>query len=794
MIYYSEIYSKRHKKIRVEIYSKSRSTSEPQELTLRGSEPIMIEYESDNIFKPLKQSRCTINVVTRDPLFDLYTGKANEIYCKVYKDDEFIWFGFLTPNVYSCSYNIGLNTFSLEFIDPIAQLENVKFTKSGEDSTFRQYFERGFNTLVEDLSLEYYISSLCRIDLDNIGCYQRNFIDETNDEDNGAMSWKDVFQSIMEYLGLTMVMYGTKVYLLSQAEQNEIQTVQYLNDYGVADSDCTVSLGDIYNKITIIENTNPIDSVFDKDLFDEESLQEFMDETDPHYLGTNNPYGSNLEFYRVTQYTVEDPEDQREYPSYFDSKGRMTYIFVDDKGVGKMKLSDTWNTYYDLRAAYIPNNNWTVRNGSFEITKVGDTYKGEITNPKEYVDATANRRFASFTASDSFTVNGTPTSDGYGIDAGAFIYYGYMHEVDNMPSKIDWDKKLYFYTNNYEILGNSHWREAAKNTVFLKYKSPNRTLLKGGYLIFNVNYEYRPSVMTAFDMAKTVNKANSEFKYILYGNDVHPLNSIYLRDDWKLQLKVGNKYYNGTNWTTEESTFIASRTFKKSDELFYNAGTLKNYNTYEMNLQDTSEGYAIPIDENLFGELELTVYAPTNFGQSAHIEGSPDGKDEPEYVKLVTELVTGAVCISDLKLSYTNRKLNGNGVFEGNSQSDIKICSIIDTDNVMDYGDITLTVNTYSSLQPSYSYAIDMSNPDFYEYLGEIDGKIQEQYLVEKYAQYYTLPRLQYKNCINEYNGNNRISPFTILHLQQLNKNLITDGLTYDLKDDSVTVELKEIL
>ena len=71
MKYYSDFKDINDNAIRVEIYTTD--SAEPVSLLL-AADAVNIEYTSDNIYKPLKQSCCTINVLTKDVLTDLYTG------------------------------------------------------------------------------------------------------------------------------------------------------------------------------------------------------------------------------------------------------------------------------------------------------------------------------------------------------------------------------------------------------------------------------------------------------------------------------------------------------------------------------------------------------------------------------------------------------------------------------------------------------------------------------------------------------------------------------------------------
>jgi len=85
--YYSTFKDLSGNVVKLEIYKDMDETAVAEELLL-SADAVSIEYSSDDLFKPLKQSGCSVNILTGKILTDLYTGKLNDVILKVYKNDS----------------------------------------------------------------------------------------------------------------------------------------------------------------------------------------------------------------------------------------------------------------------------------------------------------------------------------------------------------------------------------------------------------------------------------------------------------------------------------------------------------------------------------------------------------------------------------------------------------------------------------------------------------------------------------------------------------------------------------
>lgn len=81
----------------------------------------------------------------------------------------------------------------------------------------------------------------------------------------------------------------------------------------------------------------------------------------------------------------------------------------------------------------------------------------------------------------------------------------------------------------------------------------------------------------------------------------------------EMRFKVGNKYWNGTGWTTQPSWFGVQMGDEENKGNTQGTGKIISTKTLEMPYSG-ADGYVMPIDEALNGEVELTIHAVRNEG------------------------------------------------------------------------------------------------------------------------------------------------------------------------------------
>ena len=76
--------------------------------------------DSDKIiYTPAKYQTATIEMVTKDYNFDIYSGEAQGTKIELYKGNQLEWTGYATPNTYDQGFDSSLETVEINAIDAL---------------------------------------------------------------------------------------------------------------------------------------------------------------------------------------------------------------------------------------------------------------------------------------------------------------------------------------------------------------------------------------------------------------------------------------------------------------------------------------------------------------------------------------------------------------------------------------------------------------------------------------------------------------------------------------------------
>lgn len=815
MAYIAEFKTIKDDSVKVEIYGAGDGV-----LTLSGSSPVTIEYDSDDLFKPLKQSICNISVISEQPLLDLYTGKINDITCKIFtkakgsSSYKLLWFGFLTPNVYSQDYNAGYNKFNLEFIDIIAQLENIKFSSiNGQeikidgmwfDGTNWNYgdppegfikqediLKPGWNYLPPSVTTtsvhyltfyEYFIDGLKFLDktgliksifvqddvLVNIkecGCKTRNYIDESGDADDGSMTYKEVLESIVGYLGCSMIYYGDSLYLinpltLNMASLQEFQIadtkstntintrLQYLRNIGVCKASAKIELGNIYNKITLVASNNPIGNII-PDPLDDKYIQPLTSVNGLPYIidsykiiqgdETNNfallsAYCKNTKFIEPIYGFGDINEPEAKYRTVNAAIQRYVSYSTDEPEPSSLNWSKciTWQLQHQMKSAYeSPTiNSWTIQPFSY-----------------------------------------TSSSDNYFTGKGGYILISFKYMVSE-ANGVKVNSK-----HNYIQEGTDDW-----------YRNPEPYGHPHDCVIHN-KYDYN---WATGKVAKNENSSRWNYLKKTYPDFIREEE---IKESHKLWLQIGNKVWDGQNWldySVSYSGFTAYTTQTYDDQVVGKDKTPDNAVSYKLGLAEPMDGIMIPLPENIIlqGNITFKIYPVNFFGVQL---GSENGGVPLEFIAMGRQFTASAEFLKELKITYTT-STEVKDIFNLDTYDpDVVYTNVIDDNNVVEFDDLELTTNTYTPYACSHSYVMKKNANGDFIYVENVNGMKQEERIITKYSNYYSQPRLVYSNNINNVN-NTSITPFSSIKIESLNKSMVVDSLELDLQNNIANVNLRELV
>lgn len=786
--YHSSFKDINENNIKIEIYKNTTATVQAEELIL-SADAVSIQYESDNIFQPLKQSAASINILTSKVLDDLYTGKLNDIQIRVYKNNNLFWLGYQTPNLYSSSYNDIYDELTLECIDTIAQLDNIQFEYITGKNKITSFIDILYfildKTDADKLINNIYVHTSLSVDnstniLNRLSIQERNFFDEENESEK----CKEVLEDIFSYLGMTLIQYQNSYYIIDYEaiKKGNNQFILYnrktkasstvtvninkrnLMDIGIAEADASISLGDIYNKINIIANTNSINKVIPDAIEDENDIINQNADPNKYYLSTetidNKNYTLlNAYFKSANNYSYLKPTSM-DSSFVFTELDEVTNSNINSitKGTLWQKVADyetkeepsslDWKTYISFLQSY--GSLWSFE---YEYLSLKENpmniYKGGylIIDIKYFMSGNykANSCFKTSDEQYSNTKYGAGFNDTMipcRLSIGNYYYDGekwISYDEYNLKVERGYYKTI---TSNGHVAG-AKWYRYKDNYGYWRWVSKNQ-----------------------YDSLSGVEKVSGN----CVQNDMHWFN------ENNTDIFVETWYYNEC---LLRDRFYLVHINKEGDKVFDTEKSLTNTVSWRFNLADSEDGVAIKMPDNvLFGGLTFQLFTPNHLGVF------------PMYRTDGGCHVCTAFHISDLKLKYTTSDSVKN-IFENETYDpDVLYTNVIDDNYVTELDDIKLKINTYYNKASSYSYVINNNN--FIEkILNTTTNKKQkaEEHLIEKYVTHYSSPKFQYENSLI----NKDISPFSIIHEETLNKDMIVNSVIYNLSNNSANVSLIEI-
>lgn len=831
-VYYADTRDLNEVPLLVEIYKDTDTYTPPVELYLSGDEPIVIKYDGDsNIFKPVMQSSATINVVTDEPLLDMYTGQLNDVYVKIFRDGVLFWYGFLTPNVYSQEYEACLNEFQLEFIDTLAHLEDIKFEQIGYFQSFYQYISNVIDRIDTQKVIDGFVfQDNLPIDIKTMGVLERNFIDETADEDEGAMTCREVLESIMMWIGKTMFYFKNKLYMIdfthptsgatlydrTTAQSSPYQldmAVQDLLEIGINGAACNISLGDVYNKVNIIANTNQIDNTIPNILDDNvlvSAMPENVDYIETTFVSrrvlnegetdADRTYTRINAFFVNPQWKMPNGYYERHTEEVY-PEGDYTDIYNDNVNVpvingmmwyiGNVNTGYLWKMYSStVHGGYkLANDGRWIVNAPIDIN-TGDDMTGQPWEESFLIgDPSIDWKIL-----HEHTENVISSSNIEDVAASYVIQkYADYSQSAGEPSTLNWKTVLTMGDLlSKAILSYGYYGDGDfQDSTAIQLATDQYFIGKGGYFIFSMSYYFSNAFLYA-------NTSPYTFPPETYGKCLPYADAstdcTFREDRFQIELRIGNKYFNGTDWVTTPSKFIVTHRNVYGDNVFGNERSIDNTVSYKYGLAKSKDGYAIPLpnDSTVEGKLSFKIYPDTRLGGIAQIpqqgvipEHGDSGWQYDGYLQNCSPILS--IHVTKLELIYTTKDTVEDVYNLQTYDPDIVYTNVIDERYITQLDDIELTTNTYSPHAVSYSYVIQSGTTGF-DYVSEVSGVTQEERLVEKYVNHYKNPKLRYENNLNA----QTITPYSIVRILSLDKQFIANGVEYDLAANRAKTNLIE--
>lgn len=789
--------------------------SQEKEIFFADESPVMISQSSDGIFSPIKSRSCTIKLVTKAVYFDIYSGSSHgtSVAINNLTKSECLFYGYVTPCQYNQPYLYN-NEIEIEAVDAISTLQDFKYSYlNGKESSvaimdiIKKLMEiAGYSGKIY---MQYNGNKLKVLQIPT----QFEYInDDIFFEDDGeASDCYAVLEEICNFYGISCVPYGNDVFFV------DYQVIAYVEDDNLLYTDLKSLVNSTFyitDSITKEDYAGDDQNLEMDEVYNKINIKADVAEVKDDDLGVN-------------------PEDDAKSSTYYDTR-----IDAGERSDGKKwAIASRYFEYIQGTYANDNSDNWqTPINCNIIADSVGYKLAG---------------RFDKTYPSISLARMAFP----YGNGAGTFNtivgqcclptqQFGY-ESTKEMPYSAKWNNMLSFFTQGYWL--HKYYKEDNVGALSEDLQHQWETFIYeqrlGGYkpvLIYNspkyVNYSPAESDKTSY-LCFTGNLLyQRECNYDKVHYNVWTINedtnycdgintpltefgcsgtdNAYSRrkgdadynKGWnmlKLKLSIGNKYWNGRQWTTTESTcFIPYHkdNVVTDDECLIWTGWNKPVTNHNYTYKVNKDAFVIPInkEDNLQGYLHLEVYMPK-------IPWNNQLYRENNYLRINYNNIPPVIFMKDfgLTLCSTDNSEKWYDVFEDDEEDDDIIYSNpIDSNNVTDMDDLELKINTYNSQKPiAKSYIIEPSIVDGkvvedsfkYHTAGFYDNLIgnykrQEMNLVDKYYNHYSEPKKIYNCVVHGYRA-----PYKCVQCTAISGKYIVDEQSYDLKADVNELKLVEV-
>lgn len=780
---------------------------------LLADDPVIIEYAAnEDVYKPLKESGCQINVLTPNVLTDIYSGNNKDILIQILKNEggqlKHVWMGLNTPNNYSSEFSTSVDSMTIEAIDVLSSMKYYKYEKSGND-----YALRSFHYLIADIVSRFSSGAFPLVSKIYYYCNYNNDaeilhklkVDEQNwfDEDDQAATLEEVLEHICQFLGVQAVMLnGNELHMIpidgfikaegtfTVVEYDTQKTSTWYKVVGnktftrktcrVAEDSASVSIGNVYNQINVIANIIEIEpEIINIESSDNDHLIPFKH--------TNNIattyiakviYNKDCEGQDDTSWNGEDSH------KYFGTYYKRDDCTLNLPGEGIFEAAGTFGH------AFIEMEGYDGSQPKYPIN-------GELPDGKSYIERYAKIDNA---ISSEYTVSSVDFKNNICFKIGTYGPLPSIGMLEYAPLPFD----VLATANKYIAAPN------IGNVIFQKKLRP-QSYMGGDFLVVSFDFKYSSQAnglwpinggAIAFRGEEILSFTNGWSILNYYPALIQCTNGSTPPFCLKVYLRLGNKYFTNVDyqqgeWVSDMKPLFIFGKFVANESSADQTFKVYNTNRYYEMTSDSIEGLLIRIPSDVYGELELQitnamlkpcnaneieVFRPwlksnnydlesnliyksgkkmKNLGHESYEVLNQKWNKEGYYLfgnKQDSNDYTAKVKyghISDLTVKYITRDdLDFAQIRKENKNNDLKYSAVIDMNNVVEYEDKTLYLNTYNpekNRKLSYSYVL-------YDFNGAIsnvknlskwgESLRPEEHCVQMYVEHYKNPRIQYTNTI----------------------------------------------
>lgn len=275
-------------------------------------DPVELTSQVNDTFDHLLCQQATVRLLTRNYLPELFCASCRDAVVNIYRDDVCLFAGYIEPQTYSQGYNEEYDEIELNCIDALSALQYSKYRNVGslgvlysvvkaeaEQRTFFAMMREILDGITASLDIkgngraQYLYDGSKAIDDqtgNRYGIFSHLSVNELlflGDEEDDVWQQDEVLEEMLKYLNLHIVQDGLAFYIFSwetvKAASGRIywrnlltgdskitpcQTVD-IETCKVTDTDTTISVGEVYNRILLTCDVESMESMIQSPLDDD---------------------------------------------------------------------------------------------------------------------------------------------------------------------------------------------------------------------------------------------------------------------------------------------------------------------------------------------------------------------------------------------------------------------------------------------------------------------------------------------------------------------------------------------
>lgn len=642
-----------------------------------AAKPFIVDVSDEQfLYTPTRFSGATLSIVGSDYLQDLFSTEYQMTKVDLYRGQDLLWTGFVTPDSYSQEYDSELFELSIECISAMSTLEYIDFSLSSDMPTFKELILDCISKSNGSYK-HVYVPNTYDVDLSELSVSRSNFFDE----DDEPMKLKEVLEEICKFLGWTCTEMNGYVCFID---------VDYISGGNTTYTDLLT--GNIVDLSSTIDVTDKVSKSVDNTM---------------SILGGYN------------KVTVIDSDYEADSDVLFPNIG-------------------------DCRDTLV--HSWMRRAGKDgkALEKDGDKYKNGYYHYFSKIWNTDKLNLITYKYSNGNWIE--DSSDNI-ASAGAHIIEQANANQEDKPNSLSWQQM-------FEI------------KLYDGDKVDKNKLLDGWYVPLNSKYEMtdisqllKPTIKLAkptnrmafpsdaylgvkFSMAMTPEINDPQFRGVpesldhkddtpdkMEGDDWSGLIDIYKYYFIPMKIQIGDKYWNGTKWTADSNAVCrVDIDITAKDHIEGKWYDVKNTNTYNLGLEDMGNAYVIPLNDELVGQFNVTIFVPYYMTRrskafvyiknlefaisrsSNPLSSIKNDKKDTKYTNIVNERFVNEAEDVKLKLTSSNEStVSLSKVVRGNQIVDTLSHKLFDGLDKPEKLIIKRIVNQYNKQKVAILYNIDNS-------------------------------------------------------------------------------------